>query len=162
MAYKDRFNNNNKHHDNNATEVVTTSDATSEETLVIEAENNTEEVIDDATVLDVQPVEEKKEELKMTEPIIEKNDKEANSNKAKIEELNNKIKAWEADLIRSKNNILNATLHDSIMAAKKEIRDLSSQLPPITTTEVKVNKPASRGLSPKALESLDDHIIRII
>ena len=161
MAYKDRFN---KHHDNNATEAITTSDATSEETLVIEAENNAEEVIDDATVLDVQPVEEKKEEPKMEEKKEEVIVNNTPDNKAEIEELNNKIKAWEADLKRSRNNTVNATIYDNIKKAKKKIRDLSSQLPPskIIYDNNSPHTIGNRQKMRKKLESIDDHIVRII
>lgn len=162
MAYKDRFNNNNKHHENNATEVITTSDATSEETLVIEAENNNVgEVIDDATVLDVQPIEEKEEpkmeeEVKVTDEIIIDNGKE-------IKELNDKIEAWEAELKRSRNNVISATLYDNIKEAKKKIRDLSSQLPPVKAVEVKDYVTVTdKAKSTRKLESVEDHIVRIV
>ena len=160
MAYKDRFNNNNKHHENNATEVITTSDATSEETLVIEANNIVEEVIDDATVLDVQPVEEEEpkmeEEVKVTDEKIIDNGKE-------IKELNDKIKAWEVELKRSRNNVISATLYDNIKEAKKKIRDLSSQLPPVKAVEVKDYVTVTdKAKSTRKLESVEDHIVRII
>ena len=162
MAYKDRFNNNNKHHDNNATEVITTSDATSEETLVIEAENNIEEVIDDATVLDVQPVEEEKEEPKMEEE-VKVTDEKIIDNGKEIKELNDKIKAWEVELKRSRNNVISATLYDNIKEAKKKIRDLSSQLPPVKAVEIKDYVTVTdKAKSTRKLESVEDHIVRII
>lgn len=162
MAYKDRFNNNNKHHENNATEVITTSDATSEETLVIEANNNVEEVIDDATVLNVQPVEEEKEEPKMEEE-VKVTDEKIIDNSKEIEELKDKIEAWEAELKRSRNNVISATLYDNIKEAKKKIRDLSSQLPPVKAVEVKDYVTVTdKAKSTRKLESVEDHIVRII
>ena len=78
-----------------------------------------------------------------------------------IEELNNNIKAWEAQLIKSRNNILNATLHDKIMTAKLRIRDIKSALPKGKIETVSGPTIADRGKKDKRLESIEDHIIRI-
>ena len=163
MAYKDRFNN--KHHQNNNEEietiVETTTNAT-DETLVIEAENNTEEVIEDYTILAVEPI--KEEEVKMEEVVnntIPAEENKVDDKQKEIEELNNNIKAWEAQLIKSRNNILNATLHDKLMTAKLRIRDIKSALPKGKIETVSGHTIADRGKKDKRLESIEDHIIRI-
>ena len=83
-------------------------------------------------------------------------------NSKAIEELNNNIKSWEAQLERSRNNILNAELHDKIMAARKQIRDLSSQLPPARIVEAKAPTVTDRDAVKKRMENFEDHTVRII